>query len=358
MADSGETAPQSAAQGPWTVRKVLEWTTAHLKKHGSDTPRLDAEILLAAARGCQRIQLYTDFDSELTEAVRAKMRDLVQRRAKAEPVAYLVGHREFFSLKFRVNSSVLIPRPDTETLVACALDRLQPVTIPDVPPPTPEPDPGSPPSTQGDSNGSPADGSGHAVAEPPAPIVRKSGPARRTRSAQLPPAIVADIGTGSGCIGISILKHAPHVRLLAVDVSADALSVAEANARDHAVQDRVSFHQGDLFSALPAGTVCDLIVSNPPYIPSAEIAGLDADVRDHEPRMALDGGESGFVILERLLQEAPAYLQPGGWLLVEFSPEQSEGLVPRANATGHWDQVQVHKDLAQRARVLAVRKRT
>ena len=170
-----------AADDPWTVRRVLEWTTSHLKKHGSDTPRLDAEILLAFARGCQRIQLYTQFDEPLSDAVRAQMRELVQRRSKAEPVAYLVGQREFFSLGFRVTRDVLIPRPDTETLVMEVLDG--------------------------------------------------------TKGLESP--TILDLCTGSGCVAISVAKNCKTAHVTAIDISPLAIAIARENADRHQVADRV-----------------------------------------------------------------------------------------------------------------------
>ena len=188
------TSPNPASDA-WTVRRILDWTIPHLKKHGSESPRLDAEILLAHARGCPRIQLYTHFDVEVSEAQRAVMRELVRRRAAAEPVAYLVGHREFFSLDFRVTSDVLIPRPDTETLVVAALDLIKP----------------------------------------------------------LPQPRVLDIGTGSGCIAISIAVNAPSAQVTATDLSDAALAIAGQNAEVHGVANRVRFVQGDVFAPLTDG---------------------------------------------------------------------------------------------------------
>ena len=161
----------------WTVRRVLDWTTAHLKQHGSETPRLDAEILLAHARGCRRIELYTRFDEPLTDAQRAVMRDLAKRRAKSEPVAYLVGHREFFSLDLRVTPDVLIPRPDTETLVVELIDAARAVESPRI----------------------------------------------------------LDLGTGSGCIAIAAAVNLPSARVTATDLSDAALAIARENAEKHAV---------------------------------------------------------------------------------------------------------------------------
>lgn len=300
-----EPSPPPPANSDWTVRKVLEWTTAHLKKHGSDTPRLDAEILLAFARKCQRIQLYTAYDEPLSEAVRATMRDLVQRRANAEPVAYLVGHREFFSLDFRVTRDVLIPRPDTETLVLELMDAI-----------------------------------------------------RQRREATAPderPTTVLDLCTGSGCVAIAAARQCQHakwpVQVLATDASMAALEIARDNAARLGVTSEVEFASGDLFKAVPAGRTFDILVSNPPYIPSGEIDQLDPEVSRHEPRQALDGGSSGLEVIERLIAAAPQYANPGASLLLEFSPEQATVIHERLKDAGYRDIV-IRKDLGGRARVI------
>lgn len=298
-AEGSAPAAGAAAQPAWTVRKVLEWTTQHLQKHGSETPRLDAEVLLAHARKCRRIGLYTDYDQPLSDAVRAQMRELVQRRANAEPVAYLVGHREFFSLDFAVTADVLIPRPDTETLV------LEVISL----------------------------------------VKGKAG------------ARVLDLCTGSGCIAISVAKNCPATKVTATDVSAAALTIARKNVETHQVGDRVELLPGDLFAAVPAGATFDVIASNPPYIPTAEIETLAGDVRRHEPRLALDGGGDGLDLLRRILAEGPRHLVPGGWLLVEFSPEQSERLCELARGVSEYDEVRVQNDLAGQARVLLARRK-
>ena len=193
-ADQGEVGQQPEA---WTVRRILEWTTGYLKDHGSETPRLDAEVLLAHARGCSRIQLYTAFDQVLEDATRGRMRELVKRRANAEPVAYLVGYREFFSNRFMVTPDVFIPRPDTETLVMQAIDRLKGLASPKV----------------------------------------------------------LDLCTGSGCVAISIAKNVPAAEVTAVELKAETLAVARLNARELDTNGQIRLIQGDLFAALAANGV-------------------------------------------------------------------------------------------------------
>jgi release factor glutamine methyltransferase len=290
------TTPPAAADEPWTVRRILEWTTAHLKKHGSDTPRLDAEILLAHARGCQRIQLYTQFDEPLDETVRGIMRGLVQRRTKSEPVAYLVGVREFFSLPFHVSSDVLIPRPDTETLVMEILDGIKGLSSPRV----------------------------------------------------------LDLCTGSGCVAVAVAKNAKSANVTAIDISPAAIEIANKNAARHDVADRVSIVASDLFSGIVPGSRFDVIAGNPPYVPSAEIDQLDAEVR-HEPRLALDGGADGLSILRRIIKQAPDYAAGEGLLLLEFTPEQADSLNAIVQEHGGYKDIEIRKDLAHRPRVLKAR---
>jgi release factor glutamine methyltransferase len=297
MSDANST--PSPAADVWTVRKILDWTIPHLKKHGSESPRLDAEILLAHARGCQRIQLYTQFDSPLTDAQRAMMRDLVKRRSAAEPVAYLVGHREFFGLDFRVTSDVLVPRPDTETLIVEAIEYLK-------------------------SHSQPR---------------------------------VLDLGTGSGCIAITLAVNCRQAQITAVDLSATALAVAKQNSEKHSVTDRIRFLHGDLFAPLAADEQFDLIASNPPYITSAEIETLQPDVRLHEPRSALDGGADGLDIIRRIVADAPRYLVPTGCLLIEIACEQADAVSQLLTANGNYAEIAVLKDLSKQPRVVrAVRK--
>ncbi|GDY08098.1 MAG: peptide chain release factor N(5)-glutamine methyltransferase [Planctomycetota bacterium] len=292
-------APPTPAGDVWTVKRILDWTIPHLKSQGSESPRLDAEILLAHARGCLRIQLYTNYDQPLTDPQRVTMRDLVKRRAAAEPVAYLVGHREFFGLDFRVTKDVLIPRPDTETLVVDAIEILKPQAAPRV----------------------------------------------------------LDVGTGSGCIAISLAVNCPNAEVTAIDLSQAALNIARANAETHSVAGRIRWLCGDLFAPLTTDTQFDLIASNPPYIASAEIETLAADVRLHEPRSALDGGPDGLDVIRRLIAGAPQYLVPQGKLLIEISGEQADAVTQLLAANGRYDDIAVLKDLAKQPRVVrAVRK--
>jgi release factor glutamine methyltransferase len=253
----------------WTTGRLLQWTTNYLKEHGADSPRLDAEVLLAEALGCQRIQLYARFDEVPGEDQRTAFRELVRRRAEGTPVAYLVGRREFYSLSFRVTPDVLIPRPETEFVVMRLLDLAK--------------------------------------------------PAEREWT-------IADVGTGSGVIAVCATKRLPACRVVALDVSRKALEVATANARDHGVSERIEFVASDLFDNVAPDRTFDFIVSNPPYVAENEVAQLSRDVRDYEPRHALVAGPRGTEVIARLIEQSAERLKSGGWLLTEISP-QIEGAV-------------------------------
>lgn len=281
----------------WTVGRLLGWTADYLRQQGAENPRLDAEVLLAHARRCERIELYAAFGEVVDEHERGLFRDLVKRRAAGTPVAYLVGRKEFYSLMFQVTPDVLIPRPETEFLVIAALDWL------------------------------------------------------KARDPALPPARIVDVGTGSGCIAISIAKHAANCELTAIDVSPAALTVARSNAETHDVANRIQFQQGDLLSGLPAQPAFDLIVSNPPYIGLCERPSLAPQVRDHEPSLALYGGDTGIELTQRLVQEASERLHPGGLLLLETSPQLMREVQQLFADATVWQPPRTVKDLAGLARV-------
>jgi release factor glutamine methyltransferase len=250
----------------WTVGRLLAWTTEWLGSRGSESPRLDAEVLLARVRGCPRILLYTAFDQVVAAEERSRFRELVKRRGGGEPVAYLVGSKEFFSLEFTVSPAVLVPRPETEGLVVRVLDLCK----------------------------------------------------ERPDEAPLPRII--DVGTGSGAIVITLAKHLSAAEILATDISAAALEVARGNAARHGVDERVRFVESDLLQCPEAAGPWDVIVSNPPYVREDEFATLPDTVRLHEPRQALVGGPTGVEIITRLASQAVKRLAPGGWLVVEVGP--------------------------------------
>ena len=282
----------------WTIGRLLQWTSDYLKQHGAESPRLEAEVLLAHARGCKRVELYTSFDEPADDALRTKFRALVKRRAEGVPFAYLVGKREFYSLDFRVTPDVLIPRPETEFLVIALLDLIKEL---------------------------PADEE---------------------------PIEVADVGTGSGIIAVSVAKHAPRVRVTAVDRSAAALAIARENAERHGTGERVEFLESDLLAAVPAERKFACIASNPPYVSESEYEALSPEVREHEPREALVAGPSGTEVIERLLPQAAQCLQPGGALLLEISPMLQQRVEELVAASGSWQLSPTVKDLAGHARVI------
>jgi release factor glutamine methyltransferase len=284
----------------WTIGRLLGWTTDYLNRHHSDSPRLEAEVLLAHALGCPRIGLYTAFDQEPSETVRSAFRELVRRRAEGEPVAYLVGHREFYSLSFRVGPAVLVPRPETELLVLTLLD-----------------------------------------------LVKASGNAEPQ---------IADVGTGSGAIAVSVAKYLAQARLAAIDSSAEALAVARQNAADHGVAERIEFLQGDLLGPLAPGRELDFVASNPPYVSEAEWESLPPDVKKYEPRTALVAGPLGTEVIARLIPQAAERLRPGGHLLMEISPMIHEAVGKLIEAEPRWELQPTVKDLARHARVVVARR--
>lgn len=313
------------SDAPWTIGRLLNWTTDFLKEKGAESPRLDAEVLLAHVRNCKRIELYTAFEEPASEELRTKFREIVKQRAAGKPVAYLVGHREFFSLKFAVTPDVLIPRPETELLIVRAVDLNKPRVN----------DP--PEATDAD-----------AESETPPPKPTPAPPK---------PIAIADVGTGSGIIAVTLAKHLPNATVTAVDVSPAALAVAKSNAEKNGVAERVDFIESDLFAAVPADRQFDLIASNPPYITTEELAELAVDVRRYEPSLALDGGPLGTTVIERLIPQAAERLRPGGWLLMEISPSIVERVEQLLAADPRLQLAPTQKDLAGLARVVQARRK-
>jgi release factor glutamine methyltransferase len=311
---------------PWTIGRLLQWTVDYLKGHASESPRLDAEVLLAEALGCQRIELYTRFDETPGDAIRAAFRELVRRRAEGTPVAYLVGRREFYSLSFRVTPDVLIPRPETELLVVAALDLAK---------------------TKGKGRGL-----GTSVpSELPSEVPNDEGSGIPNQQI-----FIADVGTGSGIIAVCLAKHLPHCRVTAIDVNRAALDVAAGNAKQHGVADRIEFVQSDLFAAAPPERRFDFIVSNPPYVAEAEMERLAPDVRKFEPRVALLAGPRGTEVIESLIPQAAERLLPGGHLLMEISPMIHDTVRRLLEADSRFDLGPTIKDLARLPRVLQARR--
>ncbi len=283
-----------AAPVVWTIRTLLTWTADFLAKKGIESPRLDAELLLAHVLQCNRIDLIVRYTEEPTAAEKTSFRELVMKRAERWPTAYLIGKREFYLLSFEVTPAVLVPRPDTETLVLKAMDLLKGIPHPKV----------------------------------------------------------LELGTGSGCIAVSLAHMCKIANVTAVDISPDALDVAKRNAIKHNVADRITFRLGDWYAPVPDGDTFDLIVSNPPYIPPAELAELSPEVRDHEPRLALDGGPDGLAFYRRLAMGLPKYLKPSGMIAVEIGSTQEPDVRAIFADTPGLANIQLFKDMANRPRVV------
>jgi release factor glutamine methyltransferase len=322
----------------WTVGRLLTWTTDYLKNHGAENPRLDAEVLLGMALGCQRIQLYVMFDDVPPEDRRTKFRELVKRRAEGTPVAYLVEQREFYSLEFRVTPDVLIPRPETELIVVAVLDLAK---------------------GKGKTMGS-----GQWAVDSKSAIVASSDLqssisdlSSPNPQSLIPNPLICDLGTGSGILAVTLAKHLPGSRVTAVDISPAALRIAQENARKHSVADRVAFVESDLLAAVPSEQKFDVIVSNPPYVTEAEYEKLPADVRKFEPRTALVAGPKGTEIIERLIPQAAEHLRPGGHLLIEISPMIHDAARQLLESDGRFDACETIKDLARLPRVIWGKKR-
>ncbi|RKH01683.1 peptide chain release factor N(5)-glutamine methyltransferase [Corallococcus sp. CA053C] len=275
----------------WTIRRVLTWTTQHFEKRQVDAPRLTTEILLAHVLKTGRVRLYVDLDRPLAKEELTAFRALIERRLAGEPTNYLTGTKEFYNRAFKVDARVLIPRPETELLVEALL---------------------------------------HAVP--------KDAPSR-----------VLDVCTGSGCIAISVAGERPQATVFATDLSPDACALAKENAQALGMGDRVTVLQGDLFSPLPPDAKFQVVVSNPPYIDSGDIAGLSPEVR-REPRLALDGGPDGLVAMRRVIQGARRVLEPGGLLALEMGETQGSAVLELLRAAGYAD-ARVEKDLERRERM-------
>jgi release factor glutamine methyltransferase len=263
---SDRAAEGAEGNAPWTIRAVLRWASSDFAARGNDSAGLEAELLVAHALGVDRVRLLVDAERVLDATELAILRGLIQRRRSGEPVAYILGRREFNGLEFRVDPRVLIPRPDTETLVYVAL--------------------------------------------------------RRTAAHSLH-AEVLDLCTGSGCVAIALAKTRATWRIIATDVSPDALEAARSNAQRLGTVHNLAFARSDLFAGVAAAGPFDLITCNPPYIPSAQIAALTPDIRGFEPHLALDGGDDGLTLVRRVIAEARRHLRPQGVLALEVGDGQA-----------------------------------
>lgn len=286
----------------WTIGCLLKWTADYLKQNGSTSARLDAEVLLAEAHHCRRIDLYTQFEEVAGEQTRVAYRELVRRRAEGIPVAYLVGCREFYSHDFHVTPDVLIPRPETEFVLVALLDLVKQLDTSD----------------------------------------------RDIR--------IADVGTGSGVLAVCAALHIPKSQVTAIDISPAALDVARYNANLHNVNERLKWVNGDLLSEITKGQLFDFVISNPPYVSESEWLQLATDIRDHEPRTALVAGDQGTEIISRLATQASQHLEPGGWLIMEVSPMIVDSVVTHIRELGQYELPEIVKDLSHHPRVVVARR--
>jgi release factor glutamine methyltransferase len=290
----------AADKGPRTLLDYVQRTTAFFASKGIDGARLDAELLLAEVLGMTRTQIYTNFELPLGAPEIDRYRELVRRRAAREPVAYITGRREFWSLDFAVDRRVLVPRPETELVVEIAVDALKS-----------------------------REGTGGAL-------------------------LVADIGTGSGAIAVAIAKELPEVRVIATDRSEAALEIAPGNAARHGVAERIEFRTGDGCAALAGAGPFDVIASNPPYVRRGEMKTLDPEVREWEPKWALESGDEGMDVTTPLVEDAFELLAAGGLLVVEVGTQAA--LVREAFVRRGYEGVSVRRDLAGIDRVVSGRK--
>ena len=296
-----EDPPKGPIDPQWTILKILQWTTSFFKSHAIDSPRLTAEILLAHVLGIARIDLYLRFDQPLTRLELSGFREVVKRRVRREPVAYITGNREFWGIDFNVSRDVLIPRPETEFLVEESL-KLIPAHV----------------------------SSEHFK--------------------------IIDVGTGSGAVVVALAVNRPGHLYFASDISPASISIASINACRNHVEKDIRFLVAELFSPLdPGDRKFDIVVSNPPYIPSDQIAGLAPEVCQYEPLRALDGGRDGLDIIKRIVKDAPAYLKKNGFLMIEIGFDQKNQMKQIVLADGRYADLRFVRDYAGHDRIAVMR---
>jgi len=286
----------------WTIQKLLNWITQYLTDKGVDSPRLSAELLLSHVLGLKRIELYMHFDKPVAGQELNLLRDLVKRAGEHEPVAYLIGRTEFYSLELNVSSDCLIPRPETELLVQRAIEFL------------------------------------------------------RTRTGVQ---FVCDLCAGSGCIAVAVAKNFPNARIIATDISAAALDVAAGNVEKHQLKEQITLLCGDLFEPLIRQLDVDefdLIVCNPPYVSDVEYEKLDKNVREYEPRLALFAGVDGLDVYGRIIEKADQFLKPGAALMLEIGYAQGPAVKELLEQTGAFAEIKIEKDFHNNDRIVTARK--
>jgi release factor glutamine methyltransferase len=291
------------AQGNWIIKELLKVSAEYLREKGLENPRLSAEVLLAHHLKVDRVRLYLDLEKPLQEEELAGYRSLIRRRGRREPLQYITGLQGFWSAELSVRPGVLIPRPESELLVEQALEILR-------------------------------SGDGRVSSKPR----------------------ILDLGTGSGALIIALGREVPEALLWASDLSVEALAVARENAVRHGLERKIEFLEGDFLGpSKEKGLAYDLILSNPPYVASEEMANLMPEVQ-HEPRCALDGGRGGMECIERILREAPDSLVPGGWLLIEMDPRQVPTALGLIAQSGRYGESRAAKDYTRRNRVIVARR--
>lgn len=285
---------ESAAPKSWTIASLVKWAVEDFRARGIENPRLDAELIVAHALGIDRTRVIIDGARPLEGAELAKLRELVKRRRSHEPIAYLRGYREFYGLQFKVDRRVLIPRPDTEALVDVALSRSSHVSL----------------------------------------SMR-----------------MLDLCTGSGCVAISVARQRPTGKVVASDLSPDALAVARDNALRLGAYN-MAFVESDLFASIDAKQKFDVITANPPYILTSDIDGLQPDIKEFEPRLALDGGADGLDLVRKIVDAAPDHLVPGGVLALEIGMGEADATKSLLESRG-FTEVRADRDYAKIERVVS-----
>jgi release factor glutamine methyltransferase len=310
MDDGREMRDDKLIMTAWTIQKLLNWISEYFTDKDIESPRLNAEILLSSILALKRIELYTQFDKPVTKQQLDQLHDLVKRAGQHEPVAYLTGKTEFYSLQLKVSPDCMIPRPETELLVERAIEFLR----------------------------------------------------KRTGNQ-----FVCELCTGCGCIAVAIAKNFPHARIIATDISDAALAVAAANVEKYLLKDRIKLLQGDLFDpiilhldayepALSKAEGFDLIVCNPPYVSRAEFEKLDKNVRDYEPKLALFAGEDGLDIYRRILEKVDQFLKPDAALMLEIGYAQGHAVKEMLEKIGVFTEIKIEKDYNKNNRIAIARK--
>lgn len=295
--------PAQPGRPEWTIIKLIQWAANYFHSHHIDSPRATAEILLAHALNAKRIDLYLRYDQPLNVDERDRFKALIKRRVNREPVAYIVGCREFWSMDLEVTTDVLIPRPETECLVERALERL----------------------------------------------------GRKTNSQ---PKCILELGTGSGAVILALASENPRHFYLGTDISIHAIQVARRNADRHGLNARVHFIVADWLTAFGMrSALFDLIISNPPYVRSVDLAGLQPEIQNYEPLAALDGAEDGLQSLRNIIESAYLYLKPAGVLLLEMGDDQKAQLLQIIGGCGQYEDIEFYKDYSGYDRIAAMTKR-